>query len=189
MLDGALQGALAENTPVALGVRPIRGRCEVLPKERVVDMTTAIETKRGLQGDALFRGSRLGIVVLGSIERIDIGLMMLVVMEAHDLCDDVRLERIIAVREIGKGVCARHDDGGERKKNTASFSECDRRAQHDMLGGFDTPFHGISHIALIGGPAGRIAECISHTLSSHARRRSPIRWCRPLCHCLSTLPS
>ena len=87
------------------------GRCEVLPEEGVVDVTTTVETKGRLKGDALFRGSGPGVVVLCSVEGIDICFMVLVVVQFHDLCDDVWFERIIGVREVGEGVCARHDVG------------------------------------------------------------------------------
>ena len=172
MLDGVFQGAILENTTVALDMLAICGGCEVLPEEGVVDVTTTVETKGRLKSDALFRGSGPGVIVLGSVEGINISFVVLVVMQSHDLCDDVWLERIVAIREVGEGVCARHDDGCGEKYSEWTLGV----VVHSMtcLGGFNSPFHRISYIQPIRGPARRIAQCISHTLSLHIRRWSPI---------------
>lgn len=80
MLDGVLQGAVLENATVAFDMLAVWGRCEVLPEEGVVDMTTTVETKGRLKGDALFRGSGPGIVVLGGVKGIDVSFVVLVVV-------------------------------------------------------------------------------------------------------------
>jgi hypothetical protein len=98
---------------------------EVLPKERVVDMSTAVELNRRLERD-LLTGRRgiagelaQGLLSLCTIKHsviqleatwdrartygvvaIDIGLVMLFVVESHDLLGDVGLERIVRVREF-----------------------------------------------------------------------------------------
>lgn len=110
-LDGIFQWPILENTAVALDMLAVWRRCEVLPEEGVVNVTTTVETKGRLKGDALFRGSGPGVVVLRSVEGIDVCFMVLIVVEPHDLCNNVWLERIVAVREVGEGVCARHDIG------------------------------------------------------------------------------
>lgn len=132
MLDGIFQRPILENTTVALGVRAVWGRCEVLPEEGVVDVTTAVESNSRLKGDTLFRGSGPGIVVLCSIEGIDICFVVLVVVQSHYLRDDVWLERIVAVREIGEGVCAGHCAG--------RGTSCP--AQHDMSRWIQLPRSG-----------------------------------------------
>ena len=80
MVDGVFQGAILENTTVAFGVRAVWGRCEVLPEERVVDVTTTVETKGRLKGNALFRDSGPGVIALGSVEGIDVCFVVLVMV-------------------------------------------------------------------------------------------------------------
>lgn len=80
MLDGVFQGPILENTPVALGVRAVRSRREILPEEGVVDVTTAVETKGRLKGDALLRGSGPSVITLGGVERIDVRFVVLVMV-------------------------------------------------------------------------------------------------------------
>ena len=116
--DSFFQGPVLENTAVTLDMLAVRGRCEILPEEGMVDVTTTVEAKSRLEGDALFRGRCPGVVVFCSVEGIDVCLVMLVMVQLHDLCDDVWLECIVAVRQVGEGVCARHDDGhGEKQYN------------------------------------------------------------------------
>ena len=109
MLDRIFEGAVLENAAVALDVFAVRGGREVLPEEGVIDVTAAVEANGRLQGDALFRGRGSGIIVLCGVESIDVRPVMLVVMQPHDLCDDVGFERIVCVREVGNDV--RHDGG------------------------------------------------------------------------------
>ena len=80
MLDSVLQGTILENPTVALDMCTVWSRREVLPEEGVVDVTTAVETKGRLKGDALFRGSCPGVVILCGIEGVDVCLVMLVMV-------------------------------------------------------------------------------------------------------------
>ena len=52
---------------------------------------------------ALHSGVQL---LLGCIQTIDMGSMMLAVVELHYLSGDDRLQRRVLIREVGKGVCA-----------------------------------------------------------------------------------
>jgi hypothetical protein len=66
--------------------------------------TTAVEFQGRLKGDAFPGGGGLGVGLLGSIEGVDVSLMMLPVMEFHDLLGDVRLETFVWVLQIGESV-------------------------------------------------------------------------------------
>lgn len=73
---------------------------EVLPEEGVVDVTTAVEVEqRGLRSGSLgvALGLSLGEGLDGSVEAVDIGLMVLGVVKLHDLAGDVGLERAVVV--------------------------------------------------------------------------------------------
>lgn len=73
---------------------------KVLPEQRVVDMATTVEVEerslrsRGL-GITLVLG--LGESVGGSVEAVDVGLMVLGVVELHDLSGDVGFEGTVVV--------------------------------------------------------------------------------------------
>ena len=71
---------------------PARLRREVLPEERVVDVAPAVELERGLEADALARRGGLGVRVLGSVQAVHVRLVVLRVVQLHDLARDVRLE-------------------------------------------------------------------------------------------------
>lgn len=133
--DSLLERAFTESTAVALALGG--GGREVLPEERMVDvtcaqtarsvtlpvssnrtkplgcarakLTSAVELERGLEGDALLRGGSLGVGLLGGVERVHVGLVVLLVVKLHDLLGDEGLERIVAVREVGENVG--HGDG------------------------------------------------------------------------------
>jgi hypothetical protein len=79
-------------------------RRKVLPKERVVDVTTAVELERLLETNALLSGGGFCVGSLGSVQRVHVGLMMLLVVKLHDLARDERLKCLIRVREIGELV-------------------------------------------------------------------------------------
>lgn len=74
-------------------------------------LTSTVKFECGLEGDALFWGSCFGICGLGSIEGVHISLMVLGVVEAHDLLRDIGLEGIVEIRELGEGMC---HDGSSR---------------------------------------------------------------------------
>ena len=138
--DGILEGAVAEDTAVALALR--RGTREVLPEEGVVDvtcvaaqsaysfrycrnrtarrgctrvaLTSAVELEGSLEGDALLGGGRLGVGLLGGVEGVHVGLVVLLVVKLHDLLGDVGLERIVGVGEVGEYVG--HSVGCRRRR-------------------------------------------------------------------------
>lgn len=66
--------------------------------------TPTVEFQGRLEGDAFLGGGSLGVRLLGSIEGVDVSLMVLLVMEFHDLLGDVRLESIVRVRQVGECV-------------------------------------------------------------------------------------
>jgi len=84
---------------------PVGG--EVLPEDRVVDVATEVEgevlliqvDRREVAG--LPSGSELVECRVGTV---DVGLVVLVVVELHDLRTDVRLERRVVVGQLGQGV-------------------------------------------------------------------------------------
>ena len=47
--------------------------------------TTAVELQGRLEGDAFLGGGSFGVRLLGSVEGIDVSLMVLLVMKFHDL--------------------------------------------------------------------------------------------------------
>ena len=67
-------------------------RGKVLPEERVIDVTAAIELESRLELDAVFGGVGLGIGLLGGVKAVDVGLMVLLVVKLHDLTGNVGLE-------------------------------------------------------------------------------------------------
>jgi hypothetical protein len=71
-------------------------------------LTTTVKLECGLEGDTLLGSLRLCVGLLGSVESIHVGLVMLLVVKLHDLARDVRLEGIVGVGEVGESVLARH---------------------------------------------------------------------------------
>lgn len=67
--------------------------------------TTTVEFEGGLEGDALLGGGGLGVSSLGGVEGVDVGLVVLSVVEGHDFLGDEGLEGIIRIREFGEFVC------------------------------------------------------------------------------------
>ena len=61
-----------------------------------------------MESDPLLRGASLGVSLLGSVQRVDIGLVVLLVVKLHNLARDEGLEGVVRVGEVGKGVCAGH---------------------------------------------------------------------------------
>ena len=87
------------------------GRREVLPEEAVVDVAAAVEVDQGLQGnlrlDVLFLlgfGDLLAEVVEGGY----VGVVVVLVVELHDLAGDGGFERAVVVWELLVGdICRR----------------------------------------------------------------------------------
>lgn len=61
--------------------------------------TPAIELERRLEFYLLLHGRALGVLLLGGVEPRDIRLVVLRVVEGHDLLRDVRLEGVVCVRQ------------------------------------------------------------------------------------------
>lgn len=76
-----------------------RGR-EILPEERVVDVAASVEVEQGGNlggccGVTLALG--LGDRLEGAVETVDVGLVVLLVVQLHDLAGDVGFEGAIVV--------------------------------------------------------------------------------------------
>jgi hypothetical protein len=76
------------------------GGCQVLPEQGVVNVSTAVEVEKGrdaggLCGVAL--GLGLGNTLEGAVQAVDVCLVVLGVVQLHDLARDVRLECAIVV--------------------------------------------------------------------------------------------
>jgi hypothetical protein len=67
-------------------------------------LTTTVETDGRLEGDAFLGGLSLDIIALGGVEGSHVSLVVLRVVERHDLLRDVGLEPIVGVRERRKSV-------------------------------------------------------------------------------------
>lgn len=126
--DGGLEGAILEGAAVALLLGG-RGR-EVEPEEGVVDVATAVELEGGLEGDALLGGGGLCVGLLCGVEGGDIGLVVLLVVELHDLAGDEGLECVVRVREVGEGVLAGHGGGGEQRGGLRETEEAADSARY-----------------------------------------------------------
>lgn len=100
-LDGLLEGTVVELSTALLG------RGKVLPEERVVDVTTTVEFDGTLELDLLAnvvaRDGRVvsldGVVKVGNVKLVVLG-----VVDGHDLLGDGGLEGIVGVRKLGESV-------------------------------------------------------------------------------------
>lgn len=92
-------------------------RSQILPEQRVVDVTTSIEVDRFLKSDG-----RLDVLLVdgfrelffGLVESVDVGLVVLGVVQLHDLGRDGGFERSVVVGEIGERVLGPHGRKGAR---------------------------------------------------------------------------
>ena len=66
--------------------------------------TATVEFDGGLKGDLLFECLGIGVLCFGGVEVVDVGLVVLVVVELHDLVGDDGFEGVVGVWEWGKGV-------------------------------------------------------------------------------------
>lgn len=76
------------------------GGCQVLPEQSVVDVSAAVEVEEGRDAGGLGRvalGLSLAKGLEGAVEAVDIGLVVLGVVQLHDLARDVRLECAVVV--------------------------------------------------------------------------------------------
>lgn len=74
-------------------------RSQVLPEKGVVDVSTAVKFQGGLKGDSSldslgsgFLRLELGEGFLSGVETVDIGLVVLGVVQGHDLLGDAGLQ-------------------------------------------------------------------------------------------------
>jgi hypothetical protein len=90
-----------------------------------VILTSSIEFKSCLESNALLGSGCFCIRKFSCVESIDIGLVMLRVVESHNLLRDVGLESIVRVWEGGKSVIARHCGGfGMRCAGDETMMSC-----------------------------------------------------------------
>lgn len=78
------------------------GRGEVLPEEGVVDVTAAVEANLLLQGDQgrdVICLSRSNLGRESGVQVIDVGLVVLLVVQLHDLLGDHRLKSLVKMRK------------------------------------------------------------------------------------------
>jgi len=77
----------------------------------VVDVAAAIEPQGRSQLDQL-GGVAFGLsilqLLLGGVQIVDVGLVVLLVVQLHDLPADDRLQGGIVVGQLGQGVLATH---------------------------------------------------------------------------------
>jgi len=77
---------------------------KILPKERMIDMTATVEFVSSLERNPLTRGCSRNQRLFSRVETVYIGLMMLLMMEGHNLLTDERFESIIAVWKLRKSL-------------------------------------------------------------------------------------
>lgn len=68
------------------------------------ELTSAVELESRLERDALLGGARLRVCLLGGVEGVHVGLVVLLVVKLHDLLGDEGLEAIVGVWEVGENV-------------------------------------------------------------------------------------
>lgn len=84
-------------------------------------LTSSVELQSRLQSDSLLGSRRLCVGLLSSVESVDICLVVLCVVESHDLLGDEWLESIVGVGERREGVLSRHGGCGERRGAKVSY--------------------------------------------------------------------
>ena len=70
-------------------------------------MSTTVELDGRLQLNLLSHVGRrdsLRVGLFGSIQAVDVGLVVLGVVDLHDLAADRRLQRLVLIRQLGQGV-------------------------------------------------------------------------------------
>lgn len=71
-------------------------------------LTSSVELERRLQRDALLGRGRLRVRLLGRVQSVHVRLVVLLVVELHDLAGDEGLEGVVGVGQVGEGVVAGH---------------------------------------------------------------------------------
>lgn len=113
-LNGLLEGTILELSTALFG------RGKVLPEERVVDVTTTVELDGALKLDLLadiVAGDGLVVSLDGVVKVGDVKLMVLCVVDGHDLLGDGGLKGIVSVRKLGQSVLGHFCDVGESRVN------------------------------------------------------------------------
>ncbi|GAA1097687.1 hypothetical protein GCM10009663_45750 [Kitasatospora arboriphila] len=135
LLAEGLEGAEVLGDRVAEGavgaVAALRG--EVLPEQRVQDVAGEVEGERLLQADeaaVLLLVARLGELFEGVVGALDVGGVVLGVVQLQDLGGHRALEGGVVVRQVGKRVGAHggtrplSTDGGDRAGATLLPMTC-----------------------------------------------------------------
>lgn len=113
-LNGLLEGTILKLSTAFFG------RGKVLPEERVVDVTTTVELDGALKLDLLadiVAGDGLVVSLDGVVKVGDVKLMVLCVVDGHDLLGDGGLEGIVSVRKLGQSVLGHFCDVRESRVN------------------------------------------------------------------------
>ena len=77
-------------------------------------MPSTVELDRGLETNTFLSRMCESVLLFGCVESVDIGLVMLFVVESHNLRGNVGLEGVVRIGEIGKCVL-------ERSASASSF--------------------------------------------------------------------
>ena len=87
-----------------------------LPENRMVEVSSTVELQRSMEtnhrGDVLL-GHGLGQLLLGHVEVVDVGGVVLAVVELHDLRADDGLQGVVVVGKVGQAVLPSLADGGK----------------------------------------------------------------------------
>ena len=71
---------------------------------RSLRRTSTVKLERSLKSNSLFGSRGLGVSGLSSVQSVYVRLMVLGVVQSHDLFRDVRFKRIVSVRKRRKSV-------------------------------------------------------------------------------------
>jgi hypothetical protein len=74
------------------------------PQQEFDVITSSVELKSGLKGNALFGGRCFCIRRLGGVQRVNVGLVVLGVVKHHDLVRDIRFKGIVGVGKRRKSI-------------------------------------------------------------------------------------
>ena len=126
----ALDGGLEASLGLAAAGR------EVLPEDGVIDVPAAVESNGGLEsdggGDVSLR-QRLRSLLLGDVEIVDVGGVVLGVMQLHDLSRNRGLQCSEVVRQIRQTVLASRRSSHHRHRRPQSSNAQSTASQHVVL--------------------------------------------------------
>ena len=75
-------------------------------------LTSTVELERALQRNPLARATGLRVRLLGRVERVHVRLVVLLVVQLHNLLRDEGLEAVVRVRQVREGVSTESSGGG-----------------------------------------------------------------------------